>query len=446
MRRSLTVIFLFLFCLAGHAQGSSLPSGLLMRLDGAIGPVTVDFVKRGIERAKTTKANIIVLEIDTPGGLDKSMRSIVTEILKSPIPIIGYVTPSGARAASAGTFILYASHLAAMAPGTNLGAATPVSLAGSEKAKAKTAEESKAENDASAYIRSLAQLRHRNVDWGEKAVLNAASLSASEALALKVIDIIAVDLRDLMTQANDRMVTIQNVNVQLHTKDLTFQRFIPDWRSRFLSIITDPNIAYILLLIGIYGLLFEFMNPGFILPGVVGGISLLIALYAFQLLPVNYVGLILIIMGIAFIIAEALVPSFGALGIGGAVAFIVGSIMLIDTKVGGFKLLLPIIIAVTLVSVAFLLLITQLALRAHRRPVVSGREELIGSVGIVLKKEGDEERNRIRIRGELWQVESEYPLKPGDYVKVVDISELILQVIPIEKPVKPESFIQGGKT
>lgn len=435
MVRIIFLTFLF-YCLTSFAQSVYQPTAQLLNIDGAIGPVAADYVERGIKKAKQQRASLIVLQLNTPGGLDKSMRAIVSQIISSPIPIVVYVAPSGARAASAGTFILYASHIAAMAPGTNIGAATPVSL--TETQKESSVSEKKAASDASAYIRSLAQLRNRNAVWGEKAVLTGASLSATESLQMKVIDIVAVDFADLMAQVNNKKVVVNNKQIVINTNDLKITTFVPDWRSRFLAIITDPNIAYILLLIGIYGLIFEFMNPGFVLPGVVGAISLFVALYAFQLLPINYVGLILILMGIAFIIAEALVPSFGALGVGGVVAFVVGSVMLVDTDVGGFKLLLPIIIAVTLLTVGFLLFCMQLVLRAHRRPIVSGTEEMIGSTGVVLKKEGEKNRYRVRIRGELWQIESDYPLHPGQTVKVIAMDELVLKVIPeeLEKNIK----------
>lgn len=428
MIRTLILLMMFFWCLPGFAKDSQ-PNAMLLNIDGAIGPVTADYLKRGIDQAKKNNASMVILQIDTPGGLDKSMRAIISEIFNSPIAVVSYVAPSGARAASAGTFIMYASHIAAMAPGTNIGAATPVSLTETQKGQ-ETASDKKALNDASAYIRSLAQLRHRNVEWGQKAVLSGASISASEALQLKVIDFIAVDLQDLMSQVNGKTVMIANKPVVLNTKNILIKRFVPDWRSRFLAIITDPNIAYILLLLGIYGLIFEFINPGFILPGVVGAICLFIALYALQLLPVNYAGLILILMGIAFIITEAFIPSFGALGLGGIVAFVVGSIMLVDSSTGGFTLLLPVIIALTLVTVGFLVLLIQLALRARRRPIVSGREELIDSVAEVLEREGDEHRFRVRIRGELWQIDSDYPLHPGQRVKVIELNDLILKVIP----------------
>lgn len=431
------VVTFFLLTLIGslicYSQSVKPPTAILENLKGAIGPVTADYVERGIKKAVSQKASLLILQIDTPGGLDTSMRSVISQIINSEIPIVSYVAPSGARAASAGTYIVYASHIAAMAPGTNLGAATPVSIGGNESESNKmTASEKKSLNDASAYIRSLAQLRHRNIAWGEKAVLSGASISATEALQMKVIDVVAVDLKDLMTQINGRTVQLKNRQQQLNTVNIKIENFNPDWRSQFLSIITDPNIAYILLLVGIYGLIFEFMNPGFVLPGVAGLICIFIALYAFQLLPINYAGLILIIIGMAFMVGEVLAPSFGALGIGGIIAFVIGSVMLMDTQNPGFKLLIPIIVAVTLVTVGFLVLLMQLVLRAHKKPIVSGKEELIGSIGKVIKAEGDEHRPRIRVRGELWQIESEYPLENGELVKVVDLDELILKVEPVQ--------------
>lgn len=422
------LIFIFLLIVALPATPAQVT---LLDLNGAVGPATKDYVVRGIDKAVTENSQAVILVLDTPGGLDKSMRAIVSKIISSPIPIITYVAPSGARAASAGTYILYASHVAAMAPGTNVGAATPISLVGSEKNTPLTTEDKKAINDANAYLRSLAELRHRNVAWAELAVTQSVSISAAEALKLKVIDFIAPDINNLMNALHGKSFIVQNHQVTLNTSNLIIKPFAPDWRTRFLSIITDPNIAYILLIFGIYGLLFEFLNPGFILPGVAGLISLFIALYAFQLLPINYVGLALILLGIAFIVAEVFVTSFGALGIGGIIAFIIGSIMLFDTHVPGFTLLLPVLIAVVLVTIALLILLVQLALRAQRRPIVSGREEMLGSTGEVIIIKGDEERPRARIRGELWQIRSNVPLQQGQLIKVVGIDELILIVVPV---------------
>ncbi len=400
-------------------------SVVVIPVDGAIGPASADFIVRSLQRAAEQRAQLAVLQLDTPGGLDTSMRQIIKAILASPVPVATFIAPSGARAASAGTYIVYASHIAAMAPGTNLGAATPIQMgmggaeppagggmpglpgagagAGSTsasgtsgasaaaKASANTlpldtqsTELRKQVHDAAAYIRGLAQMRGRNADWAERAVREAVSLSAAEALAQHVVDLNARDLPDLLRQLDGRKVTTRSGDVTLDTAHAPIVTLEADWRSRFLAVITDPNVALVLLMIGMYGLFFEFANPGFVLPGVVGAISLLIGLFAMQMLPVNYVGLGLIFLGIAFLIGEAFLPTFGSLGFGGVVAFVIGALMLIDTDVPGYGIPLPMIAAVVVFSVLFVLGVSRLALRARRRPVVTGAEALIGSVGVVL--------------------------------------------------------------
>jgi membrane-bound serine protease (ClpP class) len=418
---------------------------VILDIQGAIGPATGDYVHRGIDKAQERNAALVILRMDTPGGLDTSMRDIIQDILVSTIPVVSFVTPGGARAASAGTYILYASHVAAMTPGTNLGAATPVEIGGlpepedlmekgqtpdetATPADTGDAMERKRVNDAVAYIRSLAHMRGRNAEWAEIAVRKGESLPASEALEQGVIDLVARDLDDLLKQLHGRHVTIMGEPQELDTLGLQTTLIEPDWRSRLLAVIADPNVAYVLMLIGIYGLFFEFANPGYILPGVAGAISLVLALYAFQILPVNYAGLALLCLGIIFMLGEVFVPSFGALGIGGVIAFVFGSVILFDKEGTGYAVSLPLIFGLSLVSAGFFLFVVGAAVRARNRPIVSGEEEMLHTSGEVL--DDFEGRGRIRIHGEVWQAESPVPLKRGDRVRVVEIDGLVLQIQP----------------
>ncbi|NND37397.1 MAG: nodulation protein NfeD [Gammaproteobacteria bacterium] len=439
--------------------------GTAVRLEvkGAIGPATSDYVIKGIDYADEIDANLIVIEMDTPGGLDSAMRDMIKAILNSDIPVVTYVSPSGSRAASAGTYLLYASHIAAMAPATNLGAATPVQIGGGEQPSSPfgtpepkeqpksddaedespdageeapaplqgTAMERKAINDAVAYIRGLAELRGRNADWAEKAVREAASLSAEEALEQNVIDVVAASLDELLDAIDGRMVRVLDADEEIDSDEIEVETFEADWRTKLLATITDPNVAYLLMLAGIYGLLFEGYNPGAIVPGVVGAICLLLALFAFQVLPVNYAGLALILLGVMLIVAEAFVPSFGALGLGGVAAFVFGSIILLDTDVPGMQIARSLISGVALLASSLLLLLVYMLMRMRRRPAVSGMESMLGQLAEAL--EDFDEHGQVFVHGERWLANTTVPVRKGDQVRVDSIDGLHLEVSPVEK-------------
>jgi len=421
---------------------------VVLEVDGVIGPGMADYVVRKIEAATPDDTGLIVLRMDTPGGLDTSMREIIRAMIASPVPVVVYVAPGGARAASAGTYITYAAAVAAMAPGTNLGAATPIQigapsmpapkgLPGSD-GKGKTdapplstrdTETRKMISDAVAYIRGLAQIHGRNAEWATEAVREAASLPASEALKLKVIDVIADDVPDLLRKIDGRTAIVAGQAQPLATAGLEIVTDAPDWRTRLLTIITDPNVAYLLMLLGAYGLIFELSNPGAVLPGVVGTISILVALFALNMLPIDYAGAGLVLLGIALMVAEVFIGSFGVIGAGGIAAFAIGSIIMFQSNVPGFALSLSLVIAATAVTAGFLALVFVLLLRSRRHRVVTGSEAMIGAEGETVEWQGD--NGKIRIMGEIWKAHARQPLLPGVRIRVVSRKDLVLTVEPM---------------
>ncbi|GLO03479.1 hypothetical protein PPUJ13061_33770 [Pseudomonas putida] len=431
--------WLLLLLLLGITPGGQAAPGAVwvLGIDDAIGPASADYLIRSLDQAQAQGAQLVVIRMDTPGGLDSAMRQMIKAILASPVPVATYVAPSGARAASAGTYILYASHVAAMAPGTNLGAATPVQIGGPPGApkddKTKGSDDEtlsrKQVNDAAAYIRGLAQLRGRNADWAEKAVREAVSLPASEALRLNVIDQVADDLPALLRKLDGKTLEAAGQPHQLQTAGASLVEHLPDWRTRVLAVITNPSVALILIMVGVYGLLFEFMSPGSTVGGVVGGICLLLALYALQLLPVSFAGVALILLGIAFMIAEAFLPSFGVVGFGGIVAFVVGALILIDTDAPGFGIPLALIGTLAVLSTLLIGGVLGMALKARQRALVSGDAGLVGSLVTVTQvMAGNPFRGVVLAQGEQWQVQCATPLQAGQNVRVTARHGVMLDV------------------
>jgi len=417
------LIFLLIFFTRIFPQDSNVV--YLLTFDGVVNPVAADMIHEAIQEADAANSQCLIIEMDTPGGLMKSMQVIVKDILSSPVPVVVYIAPSGSKAGSAGVFITYAANIAAMAPGTNIGAAHPVNFGGGGDTS-KTMME-KITNDAVAFIRSIAEKRHRNADWAEEAVRESASIPASEALKLGVVNVIEPSVDSLLIWLNGREVEVLNGKKTLNTSDARIVNVEISWRYKLLNVISDPNIAYILLLIGMMGIFFELQNPGSILPGVVGGISLILAFYALHTLPVNYAGVLLILLALILFIAEVKIPSYGLLTVGGVISMVLGSIMLFKGSMPFFQISWKVIAFATIVTALFFLFVIGLGIRAQRRKPVTGNEGLLGEVGKAVD-DFIKGTGQVSVHGEIWEATSSDKIKKGDEVTVLTVKNLKITV------------------
>jgi membrane-bound serine protease (ClpP class) len=425
MKRFLISVLPMVFVLLGLAPAWAVEPVALIQIDGVISPVTLRLVSMAIERAQTEKAQALIIQLDTPGGLERSMRAIVQKELGAELPVIVFVGPTGARAASAGVFITMAAHVAAMAPATNIGAAHPVAVGGGQMDKESA---KKIENDAAAFARTIATERGRNAEWAEKAVRASVSVTEREAVKLKVVDLIAENVADLLVKIDGKTVKTVKGLVTLRTADAPIKKVEIGFRDRFLSIITDPNIAYILMMIGMLGLFFELSNPGVILPGVLGGISLILAFFAFQTLPINYAGLLLILFGVVLLIAEIKVVSHGILSIGGIVSMLLGSMMLFDAPETGIRVSWWVILPTVGTTAAFFAFAVTAGVRALFQKPTTGSSGLIGTVGVA--RSALDPAGEVFIHGERWRAMAEGgAVAEGEPVKVTGVDGLTLKVI-----------------